>query len=78
MTGHDEFTVNLVAHHLDVMRHADGVHALQFFLCPYTTRGVVRIAKQEHGGFLVGAFRLEILPVNLEAVVAAAELQYAL
>ena len=78
MTGHDEFTVNLVAHHLDVMRHADGVHVFQFGFCPYPTCGVVGVAKQEHGGLLVGASRLEILPVNLEAVGAAAELQYAL
>ena len=70
--------MNFIADNADMVTLADIAHALQLVTMPHTTCGVMRIAKQENGGLLVGTPCLEICPVNLETVAAATELQYTL
>ena len=78
MAGHHQLAVDFVAHHLDTVLQADIVHPLQFFLRPYAPRRVVRVTEQEHCSLFIGALRLEVCPVYLEAVVVAGEPQHAL
>ena len=61
--------MNLVAHHLDAVFHAKGVHPFQFFLGPHASCGVVGVAEQEDGGPLVGTTGFEIGPVYFKGIV---------
>ena len=69
VAGHDEFTVNLVAHHFHIVLHANIVHMFQFFLCPYTSSRIMGVAEQEDGSFLIGTFLFKIFEIYLKAVV---------
>ena len=68
VAGHHQLAVYLVAHDAHGVAVADVAHALQLLARPYTARGVVRIAEQEYGAFLVGTALLEVVPVHFEAV----------
>ena len=65
---HDDLAVDLVADYLDVMLAADVGHTLQLFLRPHATAGVVRVAEQEDGRLLVGAFAFEVVEVDAVGV----------
>jgi hypothetical protein len=60
--------MDFIAYHLYPMAKTDIVHQFQLLRCPYSATRVVRVAKQENGGFLVGTFGFEILPIHLKAV----------
>ena len=76
IAGHYQFTVNLVGDNAHMVFVADISHVLQFFARPDATCGVVGVAKEENGCFLVGTASLEGGPVDLKAIVAVTESQY--
>jgi hypothetical protein len=60
--------MDFIAYHLHPMAKADIVHQFQLLSSPDPATRVVSVAKQKNGGFLIGTFGFEILPIHLKAV----------
>ena len=73
VAGHGELTVDFIGNNLHAMLQANVVHAFKFFFCPHASRGIMRIAEQEYGGFLIGTLALEVFEINHVAVTLSAK-----
>ena len=65
----DQVTVNLVGHHPEVILFDDRCDPAQFFLCPHTAGGIVRIAPEHQLTCRIGALALEVLKVHRKRTV---------
>ena len=66
----DQVTVDLVGHHPEVILFDDRGDPVQFFLCPHTAGGIVRIAPEHQLARGIGALALEVLIIHLECAVS--------
>ena len=65
--------MDLVAHHLHVVTAAYVGHALQLFASPSASRGIVRVAEQQHAVGGIGAERLQRVKINLIGEIVVVE-----
>ena len=69
----DKLAVNLIGNDEHTMTLAYLAHAMQFFLRPYASCRVMRIAQQEHFHTVIGTCCLKSIQVHLVAVVNPAQ-----